>query len=123
MDQTTIPSGLLSHILLTQAVRQKQVVAGHRERSAKKIMNRLKIFILLLITAVVCYGGSNQSQLIGGWMNVWPGKGTAVIEFKTDGTFSAEIHFEDGKTYSNGGTWKLKKEKIIYEYRNWNVWK
>ena len=36
MDQTTIPSGLLSHILLAQAVRQKQVVAGHRGRSAIK---------------------------------------------------------------------------------------
>jgi len=36
MDQTTIPSGLLSHILLSQAVRQKQVVAGHRGRWAEK---------------------------------------------------------------------------------------
>jgi hypothetical protein len=33
MNQTTIPSGLLSHILLAQAVRQKQVAAGHRGRS------------------------------------------------------------------------------------------
>ena len=37
MHQTTIPSGLLSHILLAQAVRQKQVVAGDRGRSAKTI--------------------------------------------------------------------------------------
>jgi len=35
MDQTTIPSGLLSHILLAQDVRQKRVVAGHRGRSLK----------------------------------------------------------------------------------------
>ena len=32
MPQTTIPSGLLSHILLGQAVRQKQVLAGDWER-------------------------------------------------------------------------------------------
>jgi len=32
MDLTTMPSGLLSHILLAQAVRQKQVVAGQRGR-------------------------------------------------------------------------------------------
>ena len=36
MDQTTIPSGLLSQILLAQAPCQKQVVAGHRGRSIKK---------------------------------------------------------------------------------------
>jgi len=35
MHQTTIPSGLLSHTLLAQAMRQKQVVAGDRGRSAK----------------------------------------------------------------------------------------
>jgi hypothetical protein len=35
IDQITIPSGLLSHILLAQAVRQKQVVIGHRGRSEK----------------------------------------------------------------------------------------
>ena len=35
MVQIPVPSGLLSHILLAQAVRQKQVVAGHRGRSRK----------------------------------------------------------------------------------------
>jgi len=33
---TTMPSALLSHILLTQDLRQKQVVAGDSRRSAKK---------------------------------------------------------------------------------------
>jgi len=51
-------------------------------------------------------------------MNKWPGKGTAVIGFESDGTFSAEIHFEDGKIFKNGGTWKLENRKIIYEYRD-----
>lgn len=36
MDLTTMPAALLSHILLAQAVRQKQVVAGHRGRWAEK---------------------------------------------------------------------------------------
>jgi hypothetical protein len=35
VDQIPIPSGLLSHILLAQAVRQKRVVIGHWGRSAK----------------------------------------------------------------------------------------
>jgi len=35
MDRITMPSALLSHILLPQAVRQKQVVIGHRGRSLK----------------------------------------------------------------------------------------
>jgi hypothetical protein len=29
MDLTTMPAALLSHILFAQAVRQKQVAAGH----------------------------------------------------------------------------------------------
>ena len=33
MDRITMPSALLSRILLTQDPRQKQVVIGHRERS------------------------------------------------------------------------------------------
>jgi len=32
MDPIPMPAALLSHILLTQAVRQKQVVMGHRGR-------------------------------------------------------------------------------------------
>jgi len=32
MDQIPMPSALQSHILLAQAVRQKQVVIGHRGR-------------------------------------------------------------------------------------------
>ena len=35
MDRITMPSALLSHSLLAQAVRQKQVVIGHRGRWAK----------------------------------------------------------------------------------------
>jgi hypothetical protein len=35
MDRMPMPSALLSHILLTQAVRQKQVGIGHRGRSAE----------------------------------------------------------------------------------------
>ena len=35
MDLTTMPSALLSQILQTQDLRQKQVVAGHRGRSLK----------------------------------------------------------------------------------------
>ena len=36
MEQIPVPSGLLSHILLAQAVRQKQAGIPHRGRSAKK---------------------------------------------------------------------------------------
>jgi len=36
MHPIPMPSALLSHILLTQAVRQKQVVMGDRGRSATK---------------------------------------------------------------------------------------
>ncbi len=36
MDPIPIPSGLLSHILRAQAVRQKQMVAGDWGRSAEK---------------------------------------------------------------------------------------
>jgi len=32
MDQTNTSSGLLSHILIAKAVRQKQVVAGHARK-------------------------------------------------------------------------------------------
>jgi hypothetical protein len=35
MDRIPMPSALLSHILLPQAVRQKQAGIGHRGRSAK----------------------------------------------------------------------------------------
>jgi hypothetical protein len=34
MDRITMPSALLSQILRTQDLRQKQVVIGHRGRSA-----------------------------------------------------------------------------------------
>jgi|GEM_PF-3117893 len=50
MDQTTIPSGLLSHILLAQAVRQKQVVAGHRGRSVNNIAMRLALLFFLIFS-------------------------------------------------------------------------
>jgi hypothetical protein len=33
MDRITMPSALLSHILLTEDLRQKQVVIRHRGRS------------------------------------------------------------------------------------------
>jgi len=36
MHPIPMPSALLSHILLAQAVRQKQVVMGDRGRSLKK---------------------------------------------------------------------------------------
>jgi len=36
MDRITMPSALLSRILLTQDPRQKQVVIGHRGRWAEK---------------------------------------------------------------------------------------
>jgi len=35
MDRITMPSALLSQILRPQDLRQKQVVIGHRGRSAK----------------------------------------------------------------------------------------
>jgi hypothetical protein len=53
MHQTTIPSGLLSHILLTQAVRQKQVVAGDRRRSAMKRISLAAVVLGVLIAATV----------------------------------------------------------------------
>jgi hypothetical protein len=37
MDRITMPSALLSRILLTQDPRQKQVVIGHRGRWANTI--------------------------------------------------------------------------------------
>jgi len=37
MDRITMPSALLSHILLAQDLRQKRVVIGHRGRSQKYI--------------------------------------------------------------------------------------
>ena len=39
VDLILVPSGLLSHILLGQAVRQKQVVAGDRRRSAEEYIS------------------------------------------------------------------------------------
>jgi len=36
IDRIAMPAALLSRILLTQAVRQKQVGIGHRGRSANK---------------------------------------------------------------------------------------
>lgn len=53
MDQTTIPSGLLSHILLAQAVRQKQVVAGHRGRSTMKPLLVLLFAVLIVDSRAV----------------------------------------------------------------------
>ncbi len=50
MHLTTMPSALLSHILLTQAVRQKQVVAGHRGRSMIMHLSLL----LLVVTLSAC---------------------------------------------------------------------
>jgi hypothetical protein len=43
MDLTTMPSALLSQILRTQDLRQKQVAAGHRGRSAKKSTTTLPL--------------------------------------------------------------------------------
>jgi len=37
MDRIPMPTALLSHILLAQAVRQKQLGIGHRGRSLKNL--------------------------------------------------------------------------------------
>ena len=74
--------------------------------------------LLAFFAATLAFANTPTEQVVGSWSNVWPGKGKAVMSFRSDGTFSASIYFDDGKVYSKGGTWKCEKNQILYQYRD-----
>jgi hypothetical protein len=66
IDLTTMPSALLSHILRTQDLRQKQVGIPDRGRSATNFMPWLTCsFILSFVTAAIAYFGVSCGSLWG----------------------------------------------------------
>ena len=113
-----MPPALLSHILLTQAVRQKQVGIGHRGRSAKNIMiSHIKSLILAITLlpsmSMLCGAAPDDAQSAKLIIGEWRLGRYAVVQYMVDGTYL--IDYKDDKSY---GKWQIKDGHLIETWRN-----